>query len=118
MAGHDDEVVDSRRSPERHLLKRSEPIPKGTVSELIDWCIHRGVDPNDVQVSGGGHLSWASLESEDERDRRLATWQAADERHEKWEQETWARLSQVYGVRMAETGGTVTGIASPRRSKQ
>jgi hypothetical protein len=84
-------------TPGRNILKRSDNIPKDfTISDMIDWCVERDLSPMEVRLTGGGHLFWESLETDEEMERRLRFWKERDDRHEQWEREMLAKLKAKY----------------------
>ena len=86
-------------NPDRRLVKRVEYTIKGhSVADIVDWCVQRGLDPTKVRHSGGGHFEWETLETDEERDRRLKHWREQDERQLKWEREMYAKLKEKYGA--------------------
>jgi hypothetical protein len=86
------------KTPELLVKKLSEPMVRGwTVAEMVSWCFDRGLDPSEVQ-STGGHLCYERLETEDERDKRMTWWKDQEARHERWERETLVRLTEKYGT--------------------
>lgn len=77
------------------MIKRIESVQNIPVSDLLDWCVHRGLDPDTVTVTAA-HLKWESPETEKEAERR-AIWQGdRDRRHEEWERETYKRLTEKF----------------------
>jgi len=88
--------VQDRSSKERQAVLRMDSVRDCTVSELVDWCVQRNIDPAEVKVTAA-HVKWSSLETVEERDNRLAWWEETDARHTKWEFEMWERLKKKYG---------------------
>lgn len=82
---------------QRQIVKRMDSVRDCTVTELVDWCAQRDLDPSDVTVTST-HLKWEGLETVEERDRRLAFWEAQQARHDKWEREQWERLKEKFGT--------------------
>lgn len=79
---------------EHRTYRTAEQIPKDfTVTELTQWCLDRDMDPDVVKISGG-HFVWMRTETDEQRDKRLAWAQAAQERHEQWVREAYARLPE------------------------
>ena len=78
------------------MEKRYDRAHGITVDELVDWCIHHGLEPGQVTVFAD--LKYETPETDEEIAARVA-WQArADARHEAWECETWERLRVKYGA--------------------
>jgi hypothetical protein len=69
----------------------------GTVQEVIDWTLQRGLDPTAVAITAC-HLKWQSPETPQEAERRAEFQAAQDRRHEEWERVTWERLKAKFDV--------------------
>lgn len=80
---------------EPRMLRRIETFHDLTVSEIVDWCHQRGLNPDDVKLSGG-HLKWESPETEAEATRREEYHRQSMARHEEWERETYERLKEKF----------------------
>lgn len=87
---------DNKTSKEQQVVKRMDNVRDCTVADLADWCFQRRIDPSDVTITAT-HLKWESLETAEERDRRLEWWEETQERQLKWEREAWERLREKYG---------------------
>lgn len=69
---------------------------KGTVDELVSWCMQRELDPTAVEVTGT-HLRFQSPETPEEAQRRAEYQASAERRHREWERGYWQRLIEKYG---------------------
>jgi hypothetical protein len=76
------------------MMKRTDHFA-GTVSELMDWMIGRGLGVDLVMITGT-HLKWESPETDQERERRLDWERQQATRTEEWERQTLARLKLKY----------------------
>ena len=67
---------DPRFDPEPKTYKTSEGVPARvqsqlTVTEAMQWCLDRDLNPDDVMLTGG-HFVWMRTETPEEVERRLA----------------------------------------------
>lgn len=83
-------------SSEPVLRKRHETFDAGTVDELVDWCLRRGLDPARVTVHAS--VKFDTPETPEEVAARVEYQAKAAARLEAWERETWKRLTQKYGT--------------------
>ena len=93
--GHPQKTDDPTERWRRHRLATINR--GGTLQALTAWCTAHGLDPADVEVTGG-HVQWWSPETDEEYEQRLTHQRAADERTEAWERATYARLTAKYGA--------------------
>jgi len=86
---------DTRFDPEPKTYKTTEQMPHGaaplTVTEAMQWCLDKGLSPDDVTITGG-HFIWMRTETPEEVDRRLAYARKAQENHENWVRKAYAKL--------------------------
>ena len=61
------------------------------LSDLIAYVAERGIDPSQVGVNFPT-VKWTELATPEESDARLQHRRRAEERHAKWERETYAKL--------------------------
>ena len=87
---------DPRFDPEPKTYKTAEQMPHGasplTVTEAMQWCLDKGLSPDDVTITGG-HFIWDRTETPEEIEKRIAYATAAQERHEQWVRDAYARLT-------------------------
>ena len=71
-------ALDRQRSPLNMPIRRwDRSMRQPTVGQLVLWCVDRGLDLSEVRVTGS-EISWEDVETDAERDKRLARWEAAD----------------------------------------
>ena len=97
--------MDSRFDPEPRTYKAAEPLPHGatqfTVTDAMQWCLDKGLSPDDVKLTGG-HFVWDRTETPEEVDKRLAYARATQERHERWIRDQFAKLDADVDKRLEE----------------
>jgi len=80
------------------MVERFNDVRDCTVSELVDWCVQRNVNPSEARITSA-HVKWQSPQTDEERER-YEKWLAEHEaRTEKWERETLQRLQEKYGAK-------------------
>lgn len=88
------------------MLNRVEHF-KGSVDELVTWCMQRELDPTVVEVTGT-HVRFQSPETPEEAQRRAEYTARAERRHQEWERDTYLRLREKYENEQVEADLTVT----------
>ncbi len=76
---------------EPRMRNRIEVVHDLTVSDLVQWCLQRGIDPDTATVTGG-HVRWQSPETDAEREQAERYWAEQQARKDRWERETYERL--------------------------
>lgn len=77
-------------------IKRMEHVINVTIDDLVQWCIERGLDPDEVTISAA-HLKWVSPQTEAEAKRAKEWADQSAARTEEWEREAYARLKAKFG---------------------
>lgn len=80
---------------EPRMIKRQSMVADLSVTDLVDWCVQRGFDPDAVTITAT-HLKYESPETDSERARREGFETTNRERHEAWERATLDRLKEKY----------------------
>lgn len=80
------------------MIRRWETLPQSsTVSDLLDWCHERGLDPDTLKFSGTIHFRWESPETEKERATREEWERKREEKQRGWDRRKYAELWERYG---------------------
>jgi hypothetical protein len=80
-----------KHSPDRLPVERSEPF-KGSLLDMLAWCSENGLEPGEVEFTGQSHLVYPSVETDAERDARLAAVEKERQRHAQWERDMYDKL--------------------------
>lgn len=96
LEGHDRARTDPWR------VTRGADTATVTVSDLIQFCSDNDLDPAKIKCVGQVHLRWDDVETEVERDERVAQHLAWRARHEAWERGQLVELIAKYGVPTSE----------------
>jgi hypothetical protein len=78
-------------SPERQPVERARPF-KGNLQDMLAWCSENDIEPSQVEFTGQSHLAYPSIETEAERDARLAAVEKERQRHAQWERDMYDKL--------------------------
>jgi hypothetical protein len=77
-----EELGKKHRSPDRQIIRRwDRSMSRPTVGQLVLWCVEAGLDLSEVRVTGS-EISWEDIETDEERDKRISLWTAADRARE------------------------------------
>jgi hypothetical protein len=85
----------NRTMSEQVMVKRVESF-SGSVDELVDWCVQRGLDPSEVAIPSC-HLRFEAAQTPAEAERRAQWEEAQRKRTEEWERRTYERLDAKFG---------------------
>jgi hypothetical protein len=100
-------LAKQHRSPFHQPIRRwDRSMSQPTVAQLVVWCDEAGLAFDEVRVTGG-EISWEGTETDEERDKRIAHWHAADQAREAWAQRrfdaTTTTTEEAWPTRTQET---------------